>query len=69
MAQYALCPAFDMTIDEYRALLVRLALRCERINKVMIVDLNRWESSRLLEAFRTQEFGPSIAWFPHAPAA
>ena len=31
---YALCPAFDMTIDEYRALLSRLALHCERIKKL-----------------------------------
>jgi hypothetical protein len=30
---YALCPASDMTVDEYRALLSRLAVSCERIRK------------------------------------
>jgi len=31
---YAVCPDSDMTIKEYRALLSRLAGRCERIEKL-----------------------------------
>lgn len=31
---YSLCPASDMNVDEYRGLLARLAVRCERIRKV-----------------------------------
>ena len=31
---YHLCPAFDMTLDEYRALLAKLALSCKRIRKL-----------------------------------
>ena len=31
---YFLCPALDMPLDEYRGLLAKLAINCERVQKI-----------------------------------
>jgi hypothetical protein len=49
---FALCPAFDMNREDYRSLWLGLEAHSERIRKLIMIDLNRWESRVILEALR-----------------